>query len=183
MQEPGKKRCAETEGFVYAKKLQQTSGVAAALQKKAHRWHKHYMVLVHEDESLYMYESKAASKGKVFLEDIPFASLSSVVLHPVTKKEGTRFDVHTLNGSFAFGAPDRAKAEEWAANIKSVISKANRLGGGAVLAAKAAADESATKAAAAAQQRSRRRLRRSAPSPTPLTKTTTASCARSNSRP
>jgi hypothetical protein len=138
---------ADMEGFVYAKKVGKFK-----IEKKAHRWHKHYMVMVHEDEAVYLYESKAAAKGMVYLDDMPFSQLDSVVLHPMEKKEGTRFDVHTLGGSFAFGAPDRALAVAWTKAIKACIPKANRLGGGAVLAEQKAKEEEARE-----KERERRR--------------------------
>ena len=137
----------DMEGFVYAKKVGKFK-----IEKKAHRWHKHYMVMVHEDEAVYLYESKAAAKGMVYLDDMPFSQLDSVVLHPMEKKEGTRFDVHTLGGSFAFGAPDRALAVAWTKAIKACIPKANRLGGGAVLAEQKAKEEEARE-----RERERRR--------------------------
>eukprot|EP00936_MAST-01D_sp_MAST-1D-sp1_P002957 g2957.t1 len=93
------------------------------VEKKAHRWKKQFLVINDREKSLLLFKNKLEASTNVFLEDIPFNTIVNVILHPMTKKEGTRFDIKTKDDTLAFGTASRDEAEQWTSLIRSRTSE------------------------------------------------------------
>ena len=111
-------------GFIFFKRTGKYK-----VEKKAHRWKKQFLVVNDKEKSLLLFKNKLEAATNVFLDDVPFNTIVNVILHPMTKKEGTRFDIKTKEDTLAFGTASRDEAVQWTTLIRSRTT--NKGGAGA----------------------------------------------------